>query len=124
MLAAWATGLIANAVSHLRFEKLEADKVPSLRTTKVPEGETILMEELNPDPDAVDSAISVYVQVHPHPHTLAHARARAQKHTHRLRVGGGVRRGGQGGGRRRGGARWGQQRISVSVESLHVLSKV
>ena len=58
-----AADLIDGSLQQLSFAKLEPQNVPVLRTTKVPEGETVLHEELNPDPEAVDSSISVYVQV-------------------------------------------------------------
>jgi hypothetical protein len=60
-----AEALILSSVEPLKSAKLGPQGIPVLMTTKVPEGETVLHEELHPDPEAVDSAISVYVQVGP-----------------------------------------------------------
>jgi len=63
MTAEEAVVLVNSALEHLSHDELAPGNVPALKTTKVPDGVTVLHEELNPDPDAVDSSISVYVQV-------------------------------------------------------------
>jgi len=63
MTAEEAVVLMNTSIEHLSSDKLAPENVPLLKTTKVPDGVTVLHEELNPDPDAVDSSISVYVQV-------------------------------------------------------------
>ena len=65
MTAEEAGDMMRTALAPLSAAKLAPENVPSLKTTKVPEGVTVLHEQLNPDPEALDSSISVYVQVGP-----------------------------------------------------------
>ena len=74
-----AVKMITESLSPLQPKALEGDSKPCLCITQVfsvlsradshsfclqiPEGETWVHEELGPDPDAVDSAISVYYQI-------------------------------------------------------------
>jgi insulysin len=65
MTAEEAREMMRVALAPLSVAKLAPENVPSLKTTKVQEGVTVLHEQLNPDPEALDSSISVYVQVGP-----------------------------------------------------------
>jgi insulysin len=63
LTCAEAQTLVQTSLQPLNFSKLPPENQPVLKTTQLAVGETVLMEELNPDPEAIDSAISVYVQV-------------------------------------------------------------
>jgi insulysin len=60
-----AKTLINEAFGVLNCTELSPDKKPVLRITKLPQNQPLLHEQLGPDPEAVDSAISVYMQCGP-----------------------------------------------------------
>ena len=76
MMPHWWSGLWAEAISlmeqsavTLKCAALEGTNIPSLRITKLP-AQPLLHEQLTPDPEAVDSALSAYFEVSPPPFPL------------------------------------------------------
>jgi len=60
-----AEGMVRRATEPFGWAPLSEKNVPALELSRIPEGVTVLREQLTPDPGAVDSSVVTYLQVGP-----------------------------------------------------------
>mmetsp|Transcript_2509 Transcript_2509/g.5998 ORF Transcript_2509/g.5998 Transcript_2509/m.5998 type:complete len:1005 (-) Transcript_2509:110-3124(-) len=60
-----AGDMMTSSTASFSWSPLSAANTPTLELTKVPEGVTVLREQLTPDPGAVDSSVVTYLQIGP-----------------------------------------------------------
>mmetsp|Transcript_26597 Transcript_26597/g.51833 ORF Transcript_26597/g.51833 Transcript_26597/m.51833 type:complete len:1003 (-) Transcript_26597:623-3631(-) len=65
MTAEEAADMMTTSLAPFSWGPLSPSNVPKLSYTKVPEGVTVLREQLTPDPGAVDSAVVTQLQIGP-----------------------------------------------------------
>mmetsp|Transcript_7733 Transcript_7733/g.17704 ORF Transcript_7733/g.17704 Transcript_7733/m.17704 type:complete len:1005 (-) Transcript_7733:1461-4475(-) len=60
-----AATMMESSLAPFSWGPLSPENVPTLELTKVPEGVTVLREQLTPDPGSVDSSVVTYLQIGP-----------------------------------------------------------